>query len=151
MCKGQKKNIDFFFFWWGGSQLFVAQPLYVCISVCFVAATIKKRQLPLNMEKMITSVLNWCHMRNTDQKSSPQHLAAQKTQSPSFSARVHITITKFKWNSIHIRQTNNKATAYLFFRGIFKRMITRKNLQWWNFKDWMPQVRSNTFTFRYYY
>jgi hypothetical protein len=143
----------FYFLFWSRdwSQLFVALQLFLCISGCLVLATTKKRQLPLNMEKMITSVLNWCHMRNTDQKSSLQHLTAQKTRSPSFSAKVHITITKFKWNSIQIRQTNSKATTYLFFRGIFKRTITGKNLQRWNFKDWMPQVRSNRFTFRYYY
>lgn len=46
-----------------------------------------------------------------------------------FCEEVHITITELKSNSIHIRQINIKAITYLLCRGIFKRMITGKNLQ----------------------
>lgn len=56
------------------------------------------------VEEVFTLVLNWYCMRNTDQKSSLQHLAAQQTLSPSFSANVRKQITEFKSHSIHTRQ-----------------------------------------------
>jgi hypothetical protein len=90
MCEGQIKSIKIPFFGKGmGAQVFVADPLYVSTSVCF-PDTIKNGKMPPKRKKRLTSVLNWFHMRNTDQKSSLQYLAAQRTQSPSFSAEVHI-------------------------------------------------------------
>ena len=64
-----------------------------------------------NLSEQFTSVLNWCHKRNRDQKSSLQFLAAQKIHSPAFSAKVGIQNSCVNQSIIMLARRKSEQTA----------------------------------------